>query len=181
MDNSAGSGAVGVSARVWIAPVRRADGPALVAANLESRVHHAPWVAPFTDMAGFETWFANTLTGPNIGLVARTRALGEIVGILNLSQIVLGVFRSCYLGYYGMAAQAGKGLMTEALQLTVAHGFDEVGLNRIEANIQPGNAPSQALAARCGFRREGFSPDYLCIDGTWRDHERWAVLRPRPE
>ncbi len=112
--------------------------------------------------------------------MARDPASGGIVGVTNLSQIVLKGFQNAYLSYYGMAGFAGRGFMTEAVRLTVGHAFGEIGLHRLEANIQPGNLPSIALAKRAGFRKEGFSPRYLRIDGVWRDHERWALLADDP-
>lgn len=96
--------------------------------------------------------------------------------MLNLSEIVRGAFHNAYLGYYGMAACAGRGLMGEALRQVLGRAFGEVGLHRLEANIQPGNTASIALVRRLGFRLEGYSPRYLRIDGEWRDHKRWALL-----
>ena len=161
---------------IVLAPVTRADAAELIQANLDSRGHHHPWTASFTDEAGFDAWFGRTLSGPNVGLVAREAASGRVAGVVNLNEIVAGAFQSAYLGYYGMAALAGRGLMTEAVRLATVHAFGVLGLHRLEANIQPGNLRSIELVKRLGFRLEGFSPSYLLIGGEWRDHERWALL-----
>ena len=161
---------------VTIARGARTDREELIRANQDSRAHHLPWADPFTDDAGFDIWLARTLTGPHVGLVARDIATKRIVGVVNLNEIVLGAFRSACLGYYGMAWCAGRGLMTQAVGLAVRYTFDTLGLHRVEANIQPGNARSIALVRRLAFTSEGFSPHYLNIGGAWRDHERWARL-----
>jgi ribosomal-protein-alanine N-acetyltransferase len=156
--------------------VRRADAPELIAANRESVAYHAPWITGFTDQAGFDTWFARGITGPNVSLIARERATGALVGVVNLNEIVLGAFRSAYLSYWGYVRFGGSGLMTEALREAVRYAFEELGLHRVEASIQPGNARSIALVQRVGLSKEGFSPKLLFIDGAWRDHEHWALL-----
>lgn len=80
------------------------------------------------------------------------------------------------LGYYAFEPTAGQGYMTEGLGLVLDVAFGEIKLHRVEANIQPANAPSIKLVKRLGFRLEGYSPKYLKIGGRRRDHERWAVL-----
>lgn len=65
--------------------------------------------------------------------------------------------------------------MKEGLSLVIHRAFEELGLHRVEANIQPENRASRALVRGLGFRLEGFSPRYLKILGRWRDHERWAL------
>ena len=167
-------------ARVTLACAAQSDRADLLRANQDSRALHLPWVEPFIDDAGFDAWFARSLTGPNIGLIAREAASARIVGVVNLNEIVAGAFQSAYLGYYGMAWCAERGLMTEAVGLAVRYAFDTLGLHRVEANIQPGNTRSIDLVRRLGFTREGFSPRYLRIGGEWRDHERWARLADQP-
>jgi ribosomal-protein-alanine N-acetyltransferase len=78
--------------QIIIAPVRWTDGPELVEANTLNRAYHAPWVEPFIDMEGFESWFGQRVTGPNISLVARDRSSCAVVGVININQIVWAHF-----------------------------------------------------------------------------------------
>lgn len=161
---------------VVLRPVRVEDASELVAANLASIALHEPWVYPCRDEVSFHAYCSRCDGERTVGLIARDRASGRIAGAINISEIVRGFFQSAYMGYYGVAGMNGRGLMTEAVRLAVTHAFEELGLHRLEANIQPGNGPSRALVERLGFRQEGFSPRYLKIGGEWRDHERWAIL-----
>ena len=65
--------------------------------------------------------------------------------------------------------------MAEGVALALDHAFTTLHLHRIEANIQPSNIASINLVKRLGFSNEGFSRQYLKINGKWRDHERWAL------
>ena len=162
---------------VYLAPAQPSDSAELIAANIKSANYHHHWTAPFTDIAGFEHWLARSQTQNHVSLVARHAENSGIVGVINFSEIVRGVFQSAYTGFYGMAAFAGRGLMTEALRAAVGYAFREIDLHRLEANIRPENTRSIALVERVGFKKEGFSPNYLFLDGAWRDHERWALTR----
>ncbi|MEM7247869.1 MAG: GNAT family protein [Acidobacteriota bacterium] len=101
---------------------------------------------------------------------------GTLLGGVNANEIVGGIFQSAYLGYWIGAPHAGQGYMTEGFALMLEHVFLDLGLHRVEANVQPTNAASLALVRRASFTREGYSPRYLKIAGRWSDHERWALL-----
>ena len=97
--------------------------------------------------------------------------------MININEIVRGVFCSGYLGYYAFVPHNERGYMKKGLDAVLAEAFGRHRLHRLEANIQPDNDPSRALVQRCGFRLEGFSPRYLKLAGRWRDHERWAITK----
>jgi ribosomal-protein-alanine N-acetyltransferase len=161
--------------RIEVRLVAATDARELIAANLASIDLHEPWVVPCRDAASFAVYLGSCDGMRKLGFIAREHS-GGIVGVINVSEIIRGALQSAFLGYYAVAGSTGRGLMTEALSLVVDHCFDDLGLHRLEANIQPDNAPSRALVKRLGFRNEGFSPRYLKIAGQWRDHERWAIL-----
>ncbi|GAA0478893.1 GNAT family protein [Streptomyces stramineus] len=170
--------------RVAIRAVTREDGAEFTRLVRASAELHHPWLSMATTDAGFATYLDRLESGPHLGLLVCLPEAGDgIAGFVNLNNIVRGGFQSAALGYGAFASTAGRGYLREGLGLVLDYAFGPLGLHRLEANIQPGNAPSIALVKRHGFRLEGFSPDFLFIDGAWRDHERWAVtaeMRARP-
>ncbi|MCF3102574.1 GNAT family N-acetyltransferase [Streptomyces roseoverticillatus] len=161
--------------RVAIRPVSPGDGPEFTRLVRASADLHHPWLSMPATEEDFAA-YAATLDGEQrVGLLVCLRETGRAAGFVNINNIVRGRFQCGALGYGAFAPAAGRGLMSEGLGLVVRHAFGPLGLHRLEANIQPGNAASLALVKRNGFRLEGFSPAFLFIDGAWRDHERWAI------
>jgi [ribosomal protein S5]-alanine N-acetyltransferase len=101
----------------------------------------------------------------------------RIVGDLGFSNIIRGALQSCFLGYKIDRGETRQGLVTEALQCALPWIFRHMDLHRIEANIMPRNKASIRVVEKIGFRREGFSPKYLKINGNWEDHYRYAILK----
>lgn len=139
-----------------------------------SKTLHGHWVSPPSDAVGFRRLLARLNAPGNRGFAVRRRDTTALAGYVELTQIVQGALCSAYLGYYVFAGHERQGLMKEALLSVVRLAFTELGLHRLEANMQPGNTASVALVRACGFAREGYSPRYLKIRGRWRDHERWG-------
>jgi [ribosomal protein S5]-alanine N-acetyltransferase len=140
-----------------------------------SRALHRPWLSPPTTADAFQRLLERARGSNFDANLARRREDGAIVGFCNISEIVRGALQGAFVGYGGVAGTTGQGYMTEALGLVLRRAFTDLRLHRLEANIQPSNLASIALALRCGFELEGYSPRYLKIGGRWRDHERWAI------
>lgn len=160
---------------VTVAPLSAADADEFVAAAGASRDLHHPWIDPPDTHERFAGRLEHLGRDDQEAYLIRHDACGGLVGYVSVSNIVRRAFQSASLGYGAFVPHAGRGLMAAGLRAVIGVAFDELGLHRLEANIQPANAASIALVGRLGFELEGFSPRYLLIDGAWRDHERWAI------
>jgi len=165
----------GRESRVVLRPLDAEDQAEFIAAMRASRRLHGRWLSPPTTPEEFGEWVRRTREDSLVSILPRRREDGAIIGYFNISQIIRGFLQSAFLGYGAVAAHAGRGYMTEGLELVLEYAFTDLSLHRLEANIQPGNEASIALVSRCGFVKEGFSERYLKINGRWRDHERWAI------
>jgi ribosomal-protein-alanine N-acetyltransferase len=160
---------------VTLRPIEYNDRDEFLTLVRESRELHRPWAYPPERGDQFDELVGRSRRDDVVTLLGCRGEDAAIIGVFTISQIVRGSFQSAYLGYYGHARYARQGYMREAITLVLDHAFGPLALHRLEANIQPTNAPSVALARGAGFRLEGFSPRYLLIGGRWRDHERYAI------
>lgn len=152
------------------------DAAEFIEAARASRQLHASWIGPPDTPELFAAYLERAARDDYASYLIRHRGCGGLVGVVNVNNIVRGGLQSGYLGYGAFASHTGRGLMTEGMRAVLGSVFGDLGLHRVEANIQPGNTRSIGLVRRVGFQKEGFSRRYLKVAGEWRDHERWALL-----
>ena len=93
-----------------------------------------------------------------------------LIGKLQCSNIVEGIFKSGIIGYSIGKDNENKGYMKEALNLFIKHAFSELNLHRLEASTLVDNEKSQKVLIKCGFEKLGLNKKYLFINGEWKDH-----------
>ncbi len=160
--------------QLYLREICRQDEECFIQTMKKSHDFHQPFTTPPQTKEAFHAYFLRSQQENQKGYLV-VNEKNHIVGVFNINEMVRGFFQSGYLGYYASVDYAGKGLMSQGLKLVLKAIFTELKLHRIEANIQPNNAPSIQLVTRNGFIKEGFSPRYLKINGIWSDHLRYAL------
>ena len=110
-------------------------------------------------------------TGYGFGIFVGERFAGEVT----LSSIQRGPFQSAFIGYWIDEALAGRGLVPEAVVVTLKFAFEAISLHRVEISIIPRNSPSRRVVEKLEIRQEGIAERFLEIDGVWEDHVRYAI------
>jgi len=70
-----------------------------------------------------------------------------------------------------------KGFVTEALSQIVDYGFNEIGVNRIEAEVMQGNVASERVLQKLGFCREGILRDWAYWNNKHYDMTMFSLLK----
>ena len=155
------------STRLRLRPYRDSDTDGVFALYSDPRVtrywSHAPW----TERAQAEKYIATRLELEVPAVYAwavAERDTDVFVGTTTLFSLN-GPQRRAEIGYSLLAEQQGRGYAREALRLAIAHAFDLLGLERIEADIDPRNLASCALVEALGFQREGL------LRNRWRAND----------
>jgi len=104
-----------------------------------------------------------------------------LVGGLTLANVRRGVAQAGSVGYWTGAPFIRRGYMGAAVRAIAPYAFSVLRLHRLEAACIPTNQASIRLLESCGFTREGYARQYLCINGMWQDHLLYARLKDDPQ
>jgi ribosomal-protein-alanine N-acetyltransferase len=168
--------ALAVGSRVFIRKPEVSDEKEFMENIVHSRKFHYPWIVNKATSSFYTAYLLRFERGSEGHLVCSNETKA-IVGVININDITRGALQSGYLGFYSFIPYARKGYLSEGLQLIINRAFNALSLHRLEANIQPQNSASKSFVIRHGFKREGYSRRYLKVNGRWKDHERWALLK----
>ncbi len=105
------------------------------------------------------------------------RADDAVLGAITLDNIRRGPAQAGTLGYWVGEPHKRQGYMREAIDAICHFAFRELDLSRLEAACLPENAASRGVLEKSGFKYEGVAQSYLQINGRWRNHVLYAMLR----
>lgn len=128
----------------------------------ETLDHHQRWFWEFLDNADRKGW-----------IIVRN---GVPAGFLSLSGLN-GRHRRAEWGWYiGDPDARGRGVGRAAQALGLDRAFDELGLEKIWAQVLADNDTALKAQAAAGFRREGYMRHHVLKDDQWRDVVLLAIL-----
>ena len=167
------------SERIRLRPLRLDDAEEVFAMFSDTEVTRfwsfSAWTAP----AQADAWLAERIGwGPPsvFGWAMADRSDDRFIGTTALFSLS-GPLHRAELGYSLAPSRQGQGLATEAVRRALDFGFDVLGLERVEADVDPRNEASCRLAERLGFQREGLLRNRWRVGGEFADSILYGLLR----
>ena len=165
--------------RLLLRPLREADAAALFEIFSDAEVARygsaPPWTALDQAHAKIQRHLKAMASGEYLCLGIQRSWERDLIGTCTLFHLDPGC-RRAEIGYSLHSAAWGQGYMHEALLSLLAYGFSELGLNRVEADIDPRNRPSAKCLERLGFIQEGYLRERWIVDGEVSDTAWYGLL-----
>lgn len=162
--------------------IKSRDARVLQAELLDNRSWLRPWEATSPDgpvsldmRTGVRRLLQQYRDGGGVPLVMEYQ--GRIAGQLNVWGIARGSLSSATIGYWVSERYAGLGITPTCVALATDLCFSDLRLHRMEVCIRPENRASLRVVEKLGFRYEGLRRRYIHIDGDWRDHYAFGLVR----
>ncbi|HEY2346121.1 MAG TPA: GNAT family N-acetyltransferase [Xanthomonadaceae bacterium] len=166
--------------RVSLRAPREGDRDALFALFSAPEVMRY-WSTPaWSELAAADAWFGRQegflLAGTGMTWAIARREDDALIGTVSLHAFFPEQARA-EIGYTLHPSHWGRGLAREAVRLALRHGFDELGLRRIEADTDPRNEGSCKLLEALGFVREGLLRERWQVGDESSDTAFYGLLK----
>ncbi len=133
--------------------------------------------------ADFDAWMDERLAasagGAELSFTIIDKASGAVAGSSSYLAIVLA-HKRLEIGWTWYAKRFWAGAVNPSCKrLLMAHGFETLGLNRIELKLDAMNERSWKAVERLGAKYEGIFRQHMVMpDGRLRDTAYFSVVRP---
>jgi len=126
-----------------------------------------------------ERWYATRADfDDRLDMAVVDLATGRFAGEVVLNELDADN-QACNFRIYLTGGQnRGRGLGTEATRLLLAHGFETIGLHRIDLEVYAFNPRARRVYEKVGFVYEGTKRQSLRWDGEWIDADVMSILAP---
>ena len=104
--------------------------------------------------------------------------LGEYVGNIGLVTCEDVYRQSAEIGYFICEPYWNKGIVTKAVTMITAYGFNVLGIVRIQTGIFEYNTASMRVLEKCGFKKDGVFRKSVTKQGQLWDEVRYAKINP---
>ena len=166
--------------RLLLRPLCAADAPFVLALFSDAGFMRFGSTAPFVSIDEADALVKRDIkamaAGERIRLGLERVADGAVIGICTLFDLN-AASRKAEIGYGLLRSAWGQGYMHEALCALLDHGFTEIGLNRVQAEIDPANTDSARSLLRLGFVEEGRLRESCSVNGVVSDSALYGLLR----
>jgi len=174
---------------IVLRPLRKSDGDGLYRHIRDPKI--ARWLLnlpqPYRrkDMDEFLKRVAKSAKSGQRHLFAIRRfESDEPIGVVGLHRHP-GEMPGAEIGYWLARAHWGQGIMTQAVKLVIAYGFDVLKLHRLSVGHLEPNDASCRVIEKCWFRREGIARESLFRRGPpfgragkWVNIVNYGLLEP---
>jgi UDP-4-amino-4,6-dideoxy-N-acetyl-beta-L-altrosamine N-acetyltransferase len=151
------------------------DSGRLFAWRREPEVNRWMSDQPPDTLQAHQRWFEAFITDPDRRGWIITSS-GAAAGFLMLSGLT-GCNRRAEWGWYiGDPDARGRGVGRAAQALGLDKAFDDLGLEKVWAEVLADNEAALKAQAAAGFRREGYLRGHALKDGAFRDVVLLAIL-----
>jgi RimJ/RimL family protein N-acetyltransferase len=150
---------------VVLRPLRKSDGDALYRHIRDPKI--ARWLLALPQPyrrkhmdEHLKRVAKNTKAGLWHHFAIRRLDLDEPIGVVGLHRHSAGL-TDAEVGYWLARPHWGQGIMTQAVKLAIAYGFDTLKLHRLSVGHFEPNDASRRVIEKCWFRREGMVREAL--------------------